>query len=187
MHRNFIDLYVWDNRRAARRMLKKTRLLTRPTLATTSPSRPESAKTASLPKDAPCPKQGCSDLSLYKGWVGEGLSDFPTSPEGAGRLFFTARIERPLFYRGGSASKETMPAASLSPSEAARCASKGIVPATPSPLFQHPARSSRATLGVQGVGMVFSQPQVSQPTHRGPQPIRYIQRTRQTPWPHRTF
>jgi hypothetical protein len=47
----------------------------------------------------------------------------------------TARIERPLFYRGGSASKETMPAASLSLSEAARCASKGIVPATPSPIF----------------------------------------------------
>ena len=38
-----------------------TRLLTRPTLAATSPARPESAKTASSPKDAPCPKQGRSE------------------------------------------------------------------------------------------------------------------------------
>ena len=43
------------------RMLKQARLLTRPTLATTSPARPESAKTASLPRDAPCPKQGRSE------------------------------------------------------------------------------------------------------------------------------
>jgi hypothetical protein len=42
------------------RMLKMARLLTRPTLAVISPSRPESAKTDSLPWDAPCPKQGCS-------------------------------------------------------------------------------------------------------------------------------
>ena len=34
------------------------RLLTRPTLAITSPTRPESAKTASSPRDAPCPKRG---------------------------------------------------------------------------------------------------------------------------------
>jgi len=51
-------------------MLKKTRLLTRPTLVVISPSRPESAKTASSPRDAPFPKQGRSVLSLYKGWVG---------------------------------------------------------------------------------------------------------------------
>ncbi len=37
------------------------RLLTRPTLATISPSRPESTKTASPPRDAPCPKQGRSE------------------------------------------------------------------------------------------------------------------------------
>ena len=36
------------------------RLLTRPTLATISPFRPESAKTASSPWDAPYPKQGRS-------------------------------------------------------------------------------------------------------------------------------
>jgi hypothetical protein len=41
-------------------MLKKTRLLTRPTLAATSPARPESAETASSPKYAPFPKQGHS-------------------------------------------------------------------------------------------------------------------------------
>ena len=41
-------------------MLKKARLLTRPTLAATSPARPDSAKTASSPRDAPYPKQGRS-------------------------------------------------------------------------------------------------------------------------------
>ena len=67
--------------------------------------------------------------------VQRGPSDSPTSPEGAGRLFFTARIERPPLYRGGSASKKNGLPAPSHPSEAARCASKGIVPATPSPLF----------------------------------------------------
>jgi hypothetical protein len=38
-----------------------SRLLTRPTLATTSPSRPESAKTAASSKHAPCPRQGRSE------------------------------------------------------------------------------------------------------------------------------
>ena len=52
-----------------RRILKKTRLLTHLTLVVISPTRPESAKTASSPKDAPCPRQGRSELSLYKGWV----------------------------------------------------------------------------------------------------------------------
>ena len=40
-----------------RRMLKKARLLTRPTPAVISPARPESARAASSPRDAPCPKQ----------------------------------------------------------------------------------------------------------------------------------
>ena len=39
-------------------MLKKAGLLTRPTPAITSPARPESAKTASSPRDAPYPMQG---------------------------------------------------------------------------------------------------------------------------------
>jgi len=54
-------------------MLKKAILLTRSTPATTSPSRPESAKTASSPWDAPCPKQGRSSLLLaFKrtAWIG---------------------------------------------------------------------------------------------------------------------
>jgi len=49
-------------------MLKKAGLLTLPTLAATSPARPESAKTASSPSDAPCLKQGRSGKpsdSLY--------------------------------------------------------------------------------------------------------------------------
>ena len=61
-----------------------------------------------------------------------GPSDSPTSPEGVGRLFFTARIERPPFYRGGSASKKNGLPAPSHPSEAARCASKGDGQATPS-------------------------------------------------------
>ncbi len=46
---------------SSRRVLKKARFLTRPTLAATSPSRPESAKTASSPMGAPFPKQGRSE------------------------------------------------------------------------------------------------------------------------------
>ena len=49
---------VWGNGRIPGRMLKTFRLLTRPTLAATSPARPESAKTASSPRDAPYPMQG---------------------------------------------------------------------------------------------------------------------------------
>jgi hypothetical protein len=58
--------------------------------------------------------------------IGRGpSSDSPTSPEGVGRLFFTARIERPPPYRGGSASKKNgLPAPSHS-SETARCTSTG--------------------------------------------------------------
>ena len=154
----------------------------------TSPTRPESAKTASSPKDAPYPRQGHNELSLFRGgwddpncaqysthpalstprralsrarafqssrylpfeeWprlpstarIERGHSNSLTSPEGVGRPFFTARIERPPLYRGGSASKKNGLPAPSHPSEAARCASTGIVPATP-PLFQHPARSS---------------------------------------------
>ncbi len=56
---------------------------------------------------------------------GRGPSDFQTFPEGVGRLFFTARIERPPFYRGGSASKKNGLPTPSHPSEAARCASTG--------------------------------------------------------------
>ena len=110
------------------RMLKKASLLTRPTLATTSPARPESAKTASSPWDALYPRQGPSN-SLYLP-----LGKWP-------RLPLTARIERAQFHRARSASKKGTWPLPPHPSEAARCASTGIVPATPSSLFQHPAKS----------------------------------------------
>jgi len=42
-------------------MLRNARHLTRTTLAATSPARPESAKTDSLPWDAPFPIQGRSE------------------------------------------------------------------------------------------------------------------------------
>src|SRR6476620_11428390 len=44
-------------------MLKKSRLLTRPTLAVTSPTRPEVAKPTSSPKDAPVPSKAAADES----------------------------------------------------------------------------------------------------------------------------
>jgi hypothetical protein len=69
-HQNFTGLHVLPKRRIPRRMLKKARLLTRPTLAVISPSHPESAKTDSLPWDATYPMQGRSELSLHKGWLG---------------------------------------------------------------------------------------------------------------------
>ena len=55
------------------------------------------------------------------------------------RLPSTARIERAQFHRARSASKEGTWPLPPNPSEAARCASTGIVPATPSSLLQHPA------------------------------------------------
>src|SRR2546425_2896610 len=55
------------------------------------------------------------------------------------RLPSTARIERAPFHCARSASKEGTWPLPPHPSEAARCASTGIVPATP-PLFQHPVK-----------------------------------------------
>lgn len=52
-------------------LLKKSRFLIRPTLTTTSLARPESAKTASLPRDAPCPKQDQQFLLTFRAaWIG---------------------------------------------------------------------------------------------------------------------
>jgi len=48
-------------------MLKKARHLTRPTPADTSPARPETAKTASSPKEAPSPKQGPANYHFIRG------------------------------------------------------------------------------------------------------------------------
>jgi hypothetical protein len=52
------------------------------------------------------------------------LHSSPAFSEAAG-VVSTARIERPLLHRGGSASTETMPAALPSPSEGARSGSTG--------------------------------------------------------------
>jgi hypothetical protein len=171
VRQNFTVPHVWDNGRTPCRMLKKARLLTHPTLAGTSPARHESAKTASLPRDALVPSKAATSHHFIRGgrddpncaqhshppthWQiffthptlrllrnrfpgtchlpGRGPADSPTAPEGVGRLLFTARIEPPPLYRGGSASKKNgLPTPSHS-SEAARCASTGIVPATPPP------------------------------------------------------
>ena len=45
----------------ARLPLTARDILTRPTPAASSPSHPESAKTASSPRDAPCSRQGHSE------------------------------------------------------------------------------------------------------------------------------
>ena len=119
-------------------------------------------------QDALYPERGPSSLSLSLGeWprlpstarIGRGPADSPTSPEGVGRLFFTARIERPPLYRGGSASKKNgLPAPSHS-SEAARCASKGIVPTTPLP-FQHPDYSTLYPLAAKQVPRIALMPDI---------------------------
>jgi len=51
----------WIETGETRKTFKEARLLTRPTLAVISPSRPESAKPDSSPWDAPSPKQGRSE------------------------------------------------------------------------------------------------------------------------------
>jgi hypothetical protein len=102
-------------------MLKKASLLTRSTLTVISAARPESAKTDSSPWAAPCPKQGRSELSLYKGgWDDPNCAQYSTHllsarqdafyPERRPfnslylslrewpRLPSTARIERPASF-----------------------------------------------------------------------------------------
>jgi hypothetical protein len=61
VRKHFTDSHVWDNGKTPDRRLKQARLLTRPTLADISPAHPQSAKTASSPWDALCPKQGRSE------------------------------------------------------------------------------------------------------------------------------
>jgi hypothetical protein len=155
-------------------MLKKAYFLTHPTLATISPSRPESSKRASSPKDPPCPKQGRSELSLSRGgWDGPNcarLSHPPTywhaetcqlpwrGPSDISclswrewpRLSFPARIERAHSYRARSVSKKgTWPLPPLS-SQAARCASTGIVSATPNFFFSILLEGKRQLKRLQG-------------------------------------
>jgi hypothetical protein len=54
---------LWDKKNPPLQDAQEDDLLTRPTLAATSPARPESAKTASSPKDAPCTRQGRSSAA----------------------------------------------------------------------------------------------------------------------------
>ena len=70
-------------------MLKKSRLLTRPNPGDYSPSRPEPAKTASSPRDAPSPKQEPSSLSFSLGG-GQGCPLLRASNEHS----FTVRVLR---------------------------------------------------------------------------------------------
>jgi hypothetical protein len=83
-----------------------------PTARNIPPSQP------SARQDALYPERGPSDFLCltWRGWP---------------RLPSTARIGRALFHRARSASKEGTWPLPPHPSEAARCASKGIVPATP--------------------------------------------------------
>ena len=84
-----------------------------------------------FPRSSPSARVGMSRLRLSsEGFLlpetslkgsGRGCS-LPVSSEAAG-VVSIARIERPLFHRGGSASTETMPAVSPSPSKLARFSS----------------------------------------------------------------
>ena len=157
VRQNFTGPHAWDNGKTPCRMLKKARLLTRPTPAATSPACPESAKTASSPRDVLVPCKTASSCHFIRGgrddpncaqrshppthWhaetchlPGRGPSGFPHfALRGAARLSFTARIGRAPFYRARSASTKDGLAAPPYASEAARCASMGIVPAIPPP------------------------------------------------------
>ena len=89
---------------------------------------------------------GCSkrlDFSPAQPWraetchePGRGSSDFPHfALRGTARLSFPVRIGRALFYGARSASKKAVWLLPFLHSEAASCASKGIVPATSPPFF----------------------------------------------------
>ena len=158
VRQNFTGPHAWDNGKTPCRMLKKARLLTRPIPAATSPACPESAKTASSPRDVLVPCKTAASCHFIRGgrddpncaqrshppthWhaetchlPGRGPSGFPHfALRGAARLSFTARIGRAPFYRARSAStKDGLAAPPSYASEAAHCASTGIVPAIPPP------------------------------------------------------
>ncbi len=63
---NFDGLHDWDKRSTLLQDAQQGGLLTRPTPAVTSPARPESAKTASSPKDAPIHGQGRKGVLLLQ-------------------------------------------------------------------------------------------------------------------------
>ena len=123
----------------ASRIFKKATVFTRPTLAVISPARPESAKAAPSPKDAPCPKQGRGELSLiFKGWVGEGLqiSQLPQREQADCSSLRASSDHR--FIVGALRARRTvclLPHILLG--RALR--EQGDRPSYPNPLFQHPA------------------------------------------------
>ena len=133
---------------------QKIDFLTRQTPADTSPARPEAVKTASSPTDTLFRRQGRSDqlkivLPSLLGYSTPGW--LRMSPPCARPLIFsapfqypakqgreellTAAVERGPSEGARSGSKESSSRPCATPSEAARCASTRIVPATPSPLF----------------------------------------------------
>ena len=75
--------------------------------------------------------------------VGLRLNSSPAFSEVAG-VVSTARIERPPFYRGGSASTETIPATSPSSSQTARWTSTGDYLVCPPMLFPRPLISAQS-------------------------------------------
>jgi hypothetical protein len=164
VRQNFTGPHAWDNGKTPCRMLKKARLLTRPTPAATSPACPESAKTASSPRDVLVPCKPAASCHFIRGgrddpncaqrshppthWhaetchlPGRGLLVFPTSPSGEQPDCPSLRAsdEHRFIVRVLRAQRMVWLLPSCS-SEAARCASMGIVPAIPPP-FQHPAKA----------------------------------------------
>ncbi len=97
-------------------------------------------------QDALYPERGPSS-SLYLP-----LEEWPTLPS-------TARIERAQIHRARSASKEGTWPLLPHPSEAARCASKRIVPTTPLP-FQHPDYSTLYPLAAKQVPRIALMPDI---------------------------
>jgi hypothetical protein len=72
---------VCPNRSTLPQDAKKGDLLTLPTLTAISPSRPESAKTDSLPWDAPCPRQGRRNYRFMRGgWDDPNCAQYSTHP-----------------------------------------------------------------------------------------------------------
>jgi hypothetical protein len=67
VRQNFTGPHDWDNGSTPCRMHKKARLLTRPTPVATSPARPESAKTASLPRDVLVPCKTAASCHSIRG------------------------------------------------------------------------------------------------------------------------
>jgi len=75
-------------------LLKTIAILTRPTLAATLPARPESAKTASFTRDAPCPKQA-RRREITGGVLAGVCETFDDTHDGAIRKYFRRMLKSP--------------------------------------------------------------------------------------------